>query len=67
MDYTVDLCVVGAAGSGMSAAIVAKQKGVGSVMLLEKQKNPGGCTIMIAGVQEGDTVKVFDYLLEWED
>ena len=20
-----------------------------------------------AGVQEGDTVKVFDYLLEWED
>ena len=55
MEYTVDLCVVGAAGSGMSAAIVARQQGVEKVMLLEKQKNPGGCTIMSAGMMGIDT------------
>ena len=55
MEKTVDLCVVGAAGSGMAAAIVAKQKGVGNVLLLEKQNAPGGCTIMSAGMMGIDT------------
>lgn len=55
MEKTVDLCVVGAAGSGMSAAIVARQNGVGSVLLLEKNAAPGGCTVMSAGMMGIDT------------
>lgn len=50
MEKYVDLCVIGAAGSGMSAAIVAKQHGVKDVLLLEKQNAPGGCTTMSAGM-----------------
>ena len=55
MEKYVDICVVGAAGSGMAAAIVAKQKGAGSVLLLEKQHAPGGCTVMSAGMMGVDT------------
>ena len=37
MEYSVDLCVVGAAGSGLAAAITAAQSGVQRVLVLEKQ------------------------------
>ena len=50
MERSVDLCVVGAAGSGMSAAISAAQHGVKNILVLEKMKNPGGCTTMSAGM-----------------
>ncbi|MGM9615142.1 MAG: FAD-dependent oxidoreductase [Oscillospiraceae bacterium] len=55
MEKTVDICVVGAAGSGMAAAIVAKQNGVKNVLLLEKNAAPGGCTVMSAGMMGIDT------------
>jgi fumarate reductase flavoprotein subunit len=50
MERTVDLCIVGAAGSGMAAAIVAAQRGVTNILVLEKMKAPGGCTSMSAGM-----------------
>lgn len=50
MERNADICVVGAAGSGMAAAIVARQNGAKDVLLLEKQNAPGGCTIMSAGL-----------------
>ena len=50
MEKTVDLCVVGAAGGGMSAAISAAQNGIQRILVLEKNNAPGGCTIMSAGM-----------------
>ena len=50
MIKTVDLCVIGAAGGGMSAAVSAAQHGVKNILLLEKMKAPGGCTVMSAGM-----------------
>lgn len=50
MERTVDLCVVGAAGGGLSSAISAAQNGVKRILVLEKNKNPGGCTVMSAGM-----------------
>lgn len=50
MEYNVDLCVVGAAGSGMAAAITAAQQGAKKILVLEKQNAPGGCTVMSAGM-----------------
>jgi fumarate reductase flavoprotein subunit len=50
VEREVDICIVGAAGSGMSAAIVAAQKGVKKVLVLEKMKAPGGCTSMTMGM-----------------
>ena len=55
MEYQVDLCVVGAAGSGMTAAIAARQAGVEKVLILEKQNAPGGCTVVSAGIMGIDT------------
>lgn len=55
MERTVDLCIVGASGAGMSAAIVAKQKGIGSVLVLEKMPSVGGCTKMSAGIMGIDS------------
>ena len=55
MEKYVDICVVGGSGSGMAAAITAKQQGASSVMLLEKMKNVGGCTVMSAGMFGVDT------------
>ncbi len=46
----VDLCVVGGAGGGLSAAVRAKQLGVEKVVVLEKMRHPGGCTQMAAGM-----------------
>jgi urocanate reductase len=51
----VDLCIVGAAGGGMSAAISAAQNGVKRILVLEKMKAPGGCTSMSAGMMGIDT------------
>ena len=50
MEKTVDLCVVGAAGSGMAAAITAAQSGTKDILVLEKNPSPGGCTTMSAGM-----------------
>ena len=50
MEKTVQLCVVGAAGSGMSAAVSAAQHGVREILVLEKSAVVGGCTSMSAGM-----------------
>ncbi|MGI5971861.1 MAG: FAD-dependent oxidoreductase [Oscillospiraceae bacterium] len=55
MEKTVELCIVGAAGAGMSAAITAAQHGVKNILVLEKMKNPGGCTVMSAGMMGFNT------------
>ena len=55
MEKTVDVCVVGAAGGGLSAAITARQNGAKEVLILEKQNHPGGCTLMSAGMMGIDT------------
>jgi fumarate reductase flavoprotein subunit len=55
MERVVDLCIVGAAGAGMSAAIVAAQRGVKRILVLEKMKAPGGCTSMTAGMMGVNT------------
>ena len=55
MERDVDLCIVGAAGAGMSAAIVAAQRGVKNILVLEKMKAPGGCTSMTAGMMGVNT------------
>lgn len=49
------ICVVGAAGGGLSAAVRAAQKGAGKVIVLEKMKAPGGCTNMAAGIMALDS------------
>ena len=40
----VDVCVLGGAAAGLTAAVRAKEAGAGSVLILEKMKNTGGCT-----------------------
>lgn len=46
--YRCDVLVVGAGGAGMSAAIVAREKGA-SVLILEKMPRAGGNTLMATG------------------
>lgn len=55
MERTVDVCVVGASGAGMAAAIVLKQKGVKDVLVLEKMPSVGGCMKLSAGMMGIDT------------
>jgi fumarate reductase flavoprotein subunit len=55
MERTVNLCVVGASGSGMSAAISAAQHGLKNILVLEKMKTTGGCTKMSAGMMAIDS------------
>ena len=55
MEYTVDLCIAGASGAGMSAAIAARQHGVKDVLVLEKMPSVGGCTKMSAGIMGIDS------------
>lgn len=50
MKISTDLCIVGAAGSGLTAAVRARQMGVGSVVVLEKTSKPGGCTQLAGGI-----------------
>jgi succinate dehydrogenase/fumarate reductase flavoprotein subunit len=38
MERTVSVCIVGGAGSGLSAAISAAQHGVKDILVLEKMK-----------------------------
>lgn len=47
---TVDICIIGAAGSGLTAAIRAKEAGAKDVLVLEKMKKPGGCTQVAMGM-----------------
>lgn len=47
---TVDVCVIGGAGSGLMAACRAKEAGAKDVILLEKMKKPGGCTQVAMGM-----------------
>lgn len=46
--YRCDVLVVGAGGAGMSAAIVAREKGA-SVLVLEKMPRAGGNTLLATG------------------
>jgi fumarate reductase flavoprotein subunit len=46
----VDLCIVGGSAAGMSAAIVAKRKGIKDILILEKMSNTGGTALMTAGI-----------------
>lgn len=55
MEKTVDLCVVGAAGGGLSAAVSAAQHGVKKILVIEKMKVIGGCTKISAGMMGIDT------------
>ena len=55
MQKEAALCVVGAAGGGLSAAVKAAQKGAGKVIVLEKMKSAGGCTKMAAGIMALDS------------
>jgi len=55
MERKVDLCIIGAAGSGLSAAISAAQHGVKDILVLEKMKTTGGCTKMSAGMMAIDS------------
>jgi fumarate reductase flavoprotein subunit len=54
-ERTADICIIGGAGAGLCAAVKARQLGAGSVLVLEKMKNPGGCTVMAAGMFGIDT------------
>jgi predicted oxidoreductase len=50
IEHTADLCVVGSAGAGLTAAVKAKELGVKSVIVLEKQGSTGGCTKLPCGL-----------------
>lgn len=48
-DETVDLLVVGSGGAGLSSAVMAKQQGVKSILVLEKMGYIGGNTAISGG------------------
>ena len=50
MKKQVDLCVIGGAGAGLSCAVRAAELGVKNILVLEKMKNPGGCTRVASGI-----------------
>lgn len=50
IERTVDLCIVGSAGAGLSAAVKAKELGVKDVLVIEKQASTGGCSKMPCGL-----------------
>ncbi len=50
IEKQADICIVGAAGSGLAAAVKAIENGAKNVIVLEKMKSPGGCTRMCAGL-----------------
>lgn len=51
----VDLCVVGGSAAGMSAAIIARRKGVKNILILEKMNATGGTAVMSAGIMAYDS------------
>ncbi len=69
MERTVKVCIVGAAGAGLSAAISAAQHGVKDILVLEKMKTTGGCTKMSAGMMAIDspTQRRFGYHYSVDD
>ena len=50
MHIQTDVCVLGGAGAGLSAAIHAKESGAEKVLLIDKMKQFGGCTRMCGGM-----------------
>ncbi len=50
IERTVDLCIVGSAGAGLTAALKAKELGVKSVLVMEKQASTGGCSKLPCGI-----------------
>ena len=50
IECTVDLCIIGSAGAGLTAAVKAKELGVKDVLVLEKQGSTGGCSKLPCGV-----------------
>jgi fumarate reductase flavoprotein subunit len=58
VDFTCDVAIIGAGGSGLAAAITAAEKGA-KVILLEKRHGTGGDTALAGGLfaAESPTVK----------
>jgi fumarate reductase flavoprotein subunit len=50
-----ELCIIGAAGAGMSAAVAAAQRGVRDILVLEKMKSTGGCMKLSMGMMAIDS------------
>jgi succinate dehydrogenase/fumarate reductase flavoprotein subunit len=48
-ELSVDICILGAAGAGLCAAVRAKECGANKILVLEKMKKVGGCTELAAG------------------
>ena len=48
-DLKAELVIIGGGGTGLAAAVTAKENGVGKVILLEKRGMPGGNTAMSMG------------------
>lgn len=46
---TVDVCVIGGAGGGLSAGLRAKETGGEKVLIIDKNKVMGGCTRLCGG------------------
>lgn len=50
IERSVDLCIVGSAGAGLTAALKAKELGVKDVLVVEKQGTTGGCSKIPCGI-----------------
>ena len=50
MKISVDVCVVGAAGGGLAAAVRAKELGAEKVIVLEKMRRIGGSSVRPRGM-----------------
>jgi fumarate reductase flavoprotein subunit len=48
-DTEADIVVIGGGGAGLAASVAASEKGA-DVILLEKQKSPGGNTALAGGL-----------------
>ncbi|MBN1626576.1 MAG: FAD-dependent oxidoreductase, partial [Deltaproteobacteria bacterium] len=48
--YSADICIIGAAGGGLIAAVSAAEAGAKKILVLEKMKNTGGTTAGIGGL-----------------
>ena len=45
-----DLCIIGSAAAGLSAAVVAKRNGIENIIVIEKNHATGGTAVMAAGI-----------------
>ena len=41
-EQNVDVVVIGAGPAGLAAAIAAREQGIASLLVLEREKEPGG-------------------------